>query len=80
MNIKMPTGRNVVNPFAVDTKPQQAVACADGQEIAVASVDNSNEGVCPKCRSSMGTAIIPQGQVYYCSTCRVSTPIPEAGV
>jgi hypothetical protein len=80
MNIKMPSGRTVVNPFAQDEKPQQVVASADGKEVAVASVDNSNEGVCPKCRGSMGTGIIPQGQVYYCTGCRVTTPIPEDGV
>ena len=76
MNIKMPTGRTVRNLFAEELSEQVTVQSSTG-EIAVASVDNSSEGICPKCRRTMGIGIIPLGQVYYCEPCRVSTPIPE---
>lgn len=75
--IKMSTGRSVLNPLAqAQPETEQAVASSDKQ-LAIAAVDNSVDGVCPKCRATMGIAIIPLGQVYYCSTCRVTTPIPE---
>lgn len=75
--IKMPTGRVVFNPLAKAQPAVEQATAADGKQEAVAAVDNSVDGVCPKCRATMGTAIIPLGQVYYCSTCRVTTPIPE---
>lgn len=75
--IKMSTGRSVLNPLAqAQPAAEQAVAGNDKQ-VAIAAVDNSTDGVCPKCRATMATAFIPLGQVYYCSTCRVTTPIPE---
>lgn len=76
MQIVMKSGRKVTNPYAKDVK-FESVATADGQEVAIAGVDNAREGICPKCRGAMGTAYIPQGQVYYCEDCRVTTPIPE---
>lgn len=79
MKVKMPTGRVVTNLLA-DTLPERnVIMAADGQEVAIAAVDNSSDGICPKCRSTMGTAIIPQSQVYYCTSCRVTTPIAEEG-
>ena len=78
MKVKMTTGREVYNPHA-QQQPEQHAAVANGDaEIAVAAVDNTTEGQCPKCRKSMGTAMIPAGQVYYCPTCRVSTPISDS--
>ena len=79
MKVKMPTGRVVTNLLA-DTLPERnVITAADGQEVAIAAVDKSSDGICPKCRSTMGTAIIPQSQVYYCTSCRVTTPIAEEG-
>lgn len=75
--IKMSTGRTVINPLLAPQPKAEEATASDGKQEAVAAVDNSVDGVCPKCRATMGTAIIPLGQVYYCSTCRVTTPIPE---
>lgn len=77
MKVKMKTGRELFNPHAQQAVVEQAVANGDA-EIAVAAVDNTTEGQCPKCRKAMGTALIPAGQVYYCPTCRVSTPISDS--
>ncbi len=74
--VPMSTGRSVVR-LTHDMPERQTVTASDGKEVAVAAVDNEREGICPKCRGTMGTGTIPLGQVYYCSTCRVTTPIPE---
>lgn len=77
--VKMPSGRDVINLFA-DVAPaqQEATAAATEAQVATAAVSNTTEGVCPKCSRSMGFAMIPTGQVYYCTTCRVSTPMQES--
>ncbi len=77
MQVKMPTGRVVLNPFAEPAQEKNVAVASDGREVAIAAVDNTTEGVCPKCRATMSTAFIPAGQVYYCGTCRVATPISE---
>lgn len=77
MKVKMSTGREVVNIFAEPAKVE-STASDKGQELAIAAVNNSEEGICPKCNRSMGFGIIPAGQVYYCATCRVSTPMMES--
>lgn len=77
MKVKMKTGREVFNPHAEQPAVQQATAANGDKQVAVAAVDNTTEGRCPKCLKTMGTAIIPAGQVYYCPTCRVSTPISD---
>lgn len=78
MKVKMSTGREVINLFAEPAKVEATAATDVGHELAIAAVNNSEEGVCPKCNRSMGFAIIPAGQVYYCATCRVSTPMMES--
>lgn len=75
MKVKMSTGREVVNLFA-ETAQVEATAAADN--VATAAVNNTEEGVCPKCSRTMGIGIIPLGQVYYCTQCRVSTPMMES--
>lgn len=76
MKVKMSTGREVMNVFADAPVQHEATASAEKNE-AVAAVVNEVEGVCPKCTRSMSFAIIPTGQVYYCATCRVTTPMQE---
>ncbi len=67
--------RRIINPLA---SPQVNESDTERMTAEAASVDNSVEGVCPKCATPMGTAIIHVGTVYYCSRCRVAAPIPEA--
>lgn len=61
---------------------------AEDSESVSSKVDNSmrsessfrNEdiGVCPKCHSSMGRAVIANGdEVFYCEKDRVSSPLPN---
>lgn len=73
----MKSGRTVINLFAEPETLVEATA-SDGKVESVAAVNNTEEGVCPKCSRSMGFGIIPTGQVYYCAPCRVTTPMMEA--
>lgn len=65
--------RHIINPFNDQSERVQATARTE----AVAAVDNSTDGVCPKCRKQMGFASIAVGRVFYCSGCRVALPIAE---
>lgn len=62
-----------VNIFDV-IEANDGVATASGRSIGK-GVDNSKEGICPKCNVPQGTARITTGTVYYCTRCRVCTPI-----
>ena len=64
--------RKILNLFDME-----AIASSDRPNAAEAAVDNSVEGVCPKCKATMGFARIITGNVYYCGKCRVSAPIAE---
>lgn len=66
--------REIIDLFAT---PVLVAAASASQIESVSSVDNSQEGVCPKCAAPMGTGIIPLGVTYYCAGCRVATPVPE---
>lgn len=68
----MKTGRSVID---VLSSPEEQVK---ETYTAEAAVTNEVEGVCPKCNSSMSMARIPTHQVYWCSNCRVTTPISES--
>jgi hypothetical protein len=42
------------------------------------AVTNTDVGVCPKCKSGMTRAVITnQDTVYFCATCRVSSPLQD---
>lgn len=48
---------------------------------AQASIQNLEVGVCSKCNKGMGNATIANGDtVFYCDTCRVSTPQPDVEI
>lgn len=40
------------------------------------AMNNDTHGICPKCKTNMSTCSIPKEQVYFCNTCRVSSPLP----
>jgi predicted nucleic acid-binding Zn ribbon protein len=43
------------------------------------SVVNVQYGICPKCNKSMSSAtIVNDESVYYCESCRVAIPKPNA--
>lgn len=58
--------------------PLTALASADPEMVAEASVRNVDIGVCPKCNEQMIRAVIANNdEVYYCEADRVSTPLPD---
>lgn len=47
-------------------------------QVSTSALYNAEVGVCPKCKQNMGTATIEEGvEVFYCDTCRVSSPLPN---
>lgn len=40
-------------------------------------LENDTHGVCPKCGQAMGVSKTSKEEVYYCSPCRVSSPMPK---
>ena len=43
------------------------------------SMVNTEFGKCPKCQKSMSSALITNNEpVYYCESCRVALPMPNA--
>lgn len=60
------SGKQLVDPF------EETFVSESG------AMDNSKEGVCPKCKSQMGTGIAASDEiVWYCTTCRVSAPVSK---
>lgn len=58
--------------------PLTALASADPEMVAQASVQNIDIGVCPKCNEQMIRAVIANNEeVFYCEADRVSTPLPD---
>lgn len=78
MKVQMKSGRTVVNLFAEPEAAAIEATASDATLLATAAVNNTEDGICPKCSRSMGFALIPVGQVYYCAPCRVTTPMMEA--
>ena len=44
---------------------------------STSSLLNDVQGVCPKCKKPFGTGNVGGDTIYYCTTCRVSQPIPQ---
>lgn len=68
------SGKTVINPFA-DEKNMESTSSMQAEASAM---DNSTEGQCPKCKGSMGTALAAANEtVYFCTSCRVSSPLAQ---
>jgi hypothetical protein len=69
----------VLNPLYAK-KDQQAVATTE-KNVAMARIENTKAGVCPKCMCEMSTsqlgASMGNQKVYFCHTCRVCEPVPN---
>lgn len=64
-----------------DNKDTKLEATASSEFKSEASVQNEQEGICPKCEAPMSLATIANGdRVHYCNTCRVSTPKSDQGI
>ncbi len=62
------SGKKLIDPYST-------VACTPTESTSGA-MDNSKEGICPKCKSQMGTGIASKNEVvWYCTNCRVSSPM-----
>ncbi len=70
------TKKTIYNPLTDVVQPQVAVANADQPPMeATAAIYNEKVGQCPKCQTSMTSGTIGNGDtVFFCPTCRVSTP------
>lgn len=55
--------------------PLEALAAA-GQLASTSALTNLVEGECPKCNNKMVTATAGSEDVYYCTSCRVTEPLP----
>ena len=63
---------NILDDVADESK--KASESAISSESGVLA--NDKHGVCPKCNGHMGFAMLAGNEeVYYCKTCRVSSPI-----
>jgi hypothetical protein len=71
----------IENPLYVNRK-----TTSDSKEknVATARIDNALPGVCPKCQTTMATSQLGQcmgnQEVFFCTTCRVASPIPTTAV
>jgi hypothetical protein len=70
------TKGNIFNPLAL---VPTSVSTSDlGPLLSESAFVNDKVGVCPKCNTAMGSAMIANGDsVYYCDKCRVSHPMPD---
>ena len=56
-------------------------AVSSDSPIATAAFYNNDVGICPKCKSPMGTATIANDDtVFFCTKDRVALPTPNAAV
>lgn len=72
----MKSGRKLVSVF--DEPKQQEATASDKHEATAGMLENARDGYCPKCGAAMGYGHTPVGTLYYCTSCRVSAPIPKA--
>lgn len=62
---------NILDDVETDKKESESAV-----ESTSGILTNDTNGVCPKCKNNMGSGIIAGGEeVYYCKTCRVSSPL-----
>lgn len=73
--------REIFNPLKELMREHESISSsADGAApmTSTSSVQNMRVGYCPKCKEEMGRAIIANDDtVFYCGSCRVSTPLPD---
>jgi hypothetical protein len=50
------------------------------KHVAMARIENTRAGVCPKCMTEMSKSQLGQSMgnqtVFFCTTCRVAEPLP----
>ena len=66
---------SIYNPLN-DIQQPQPKSESNEQMVSVSALSNDIYGQCPKCKKQMGQARLAGNEtVYYCKTCRVSSPI-----
>lgn len=75
-NVKMSTGREVVDPFASESGEQlESTSALGGTTRVDRVVDNNSYGNCPKCSRAMPVVKNASGsKIFHCDKCRVSSP------
>ena len=80
----MNTPRKIFNPLFHATTPSvgennaATASSSDKGMVATAAIFNEKVGECPKCKTSMQSAQIANNDtVFFCSACRVSTPMQD---
>lgn len=70
---------NPLDNLNTGSVPQQSTASAKpGELMATAAIYNETVGVCPKCKGRMTSGLLPNSDsVYFCTVCRVSTPMQD---
>lgn len=65
-----------INPLENDTEEQENLT--KNMESTSNVLNHEGPSVCPKCKKNMGTARLASNEVvYYCTKCRVSSPLAK---
>lgn len=66
--------REIVNPLY----SKEQIKTQKKPMIATARMENATPGICPKCKHPMDVSRLSNRQeVYFCTTCRVASPLPQ---
>ena len=71
---------NILNPLYARPNGDGSPNALTSKKQTTARIENTREGICPKCQQTMGKSKLGQSmgnqEVYFCGTCRVAEPIP----
>jgi hypothetical protein len=66
--ITLPSGQKMLSVRNVST--------SSGNVSTSGAMSLETPGTCPKCSKVMGHALVGTEKVFYCTSCRVSLPLP----
>lgn len=66
--ITLPSGQKMLTVRNIST--------SSGNVSTSGAMVLEDPGTCPKCRKMMGHALVGAEKVFYCTSCRVSLPLP----
>jgi predicted nucleic acid-binding Zn ribbon protein len=66
-----------INPIDIELAEQAKTSESESHESNSRVLVHKGPSICPKCGKSMGFArLASDEQVFYCTGCRVSSPLP----
>ncbi len=81
IGMKEPVTPAVAAPRKIFNPLDEIAVASDSEEPrqeSLSTIINEAVGICPKCKKTMGTAIIANNDtVFYCDADRVSAPMPN---